>query len=255
MRVVSCLSTLLLAGLCAATNAQEPELRDVDLTGWDCLTKLEGAANTQDGKERNRQKNRSPVELAGMNIVSFDTATFLQRVADYDRKIQARHRSELSAEQKQKLAAFEKQIVSLTGWLVLSYQGVPEATNCGSDQFLDWHLELFAEPTDHPPQIGDPTPIICEITPRTERALYRDNVRIQDLAAFIRLPDNSFKPTGGKAHKIRVTGYLMWDDDHNGFTDVGSTIQSIDFKKFHQPWRSTAWEIHPVTKIEDLGQR
>jgi hypothetical protein len=62
--------------------------------------------------------------------------------------------------------------------------------------------------------------------------------------------DIQFKPTGGKAHKIRVTGYLMWDDDHNGSTDIGSTIQ-----KFHHPWRSTDWEIHPVTKIEDLGQK
>jgi hypothetical protein len=250
MRLIICSAVILLTASQAPTCAQDLELRDLDLTGWDCLTKLEGAANTQDGKERNRQKNRSPVELAGMNILSFDTAAFLQRVADYDRTIQAKHRSELSAEQKQKLAAFEKQIVSLTGWLVLSYQGVPEATNCGSDQFLDWHLELFAKPADHPPQIGDPTPIICEITPRTERALYLQNIRIQNLAAFIRLPDNSFKPTGGKAHKIRVTGYLMWDDDHNGSTDIGSTIQ-----KFHHPWRSTDWEIHPVTKIEDLGQK
>jgi hypothetical protein len=254
MRLIICSAVILLTSQ-ALTCAQDLELRDLDLTGWDCLTKLEGAANTQDGKERNRQKNRSPVELAGMTIVSVDTATFLQRVADYDRKIQGKHRRELSAEQKQKLAAFEKQIVSLTGWLVLSYQGVPEATNCGRDQFRDWHLELFAEPADHPPQIGDPTPIICEITPRTERAVYRQNVRIQNLAAFIRLSDNSFKPTGGKARKIRVTGYLMWDDDHNESTDVGSTIQSIGSKKFHNPWRSTAWEIHPVTKIEDLGQK
>jgi len=64
--------------------AQLPELRDLDLTGWDCLSKLEGAAKTQDGKERNQQKNRSPIELTGMKILSLDTATFLARVAEYD---------------------------------------------------------------------------------------------------------------------------------------------------------------------------
>ena len=37
-----------------------------------------------------------------------------------------------------------------------------------------------------------------------------------------------------------------------GLADVGSTIRSIGANKFHQPWRSTAWEIHPIVKIEAL---
>jgi len=53
-----------------------------------------------------------------------------------------------------------------------------------------------------------------------------------------------------KDQKIRVTGYLMWDDDHNGSADVGSTIQYFGTNGFHHPWRSTAWEIHPIMKIE-----
>jgi hypothetical protein len=72
---------------------------------------------------------------------------------------------------------------------------------------------------------GDPTPIICEITPRTERSLYREGIRIQSLTGFFRLQDKTFQPTRHKAQKIRVTGYLMWDDDHNGSADVGSTIE------------------------------
>jgi len=47
-----------------------------------------------------------------------------------------------------------------------------------------------------------------------------------------------------------VTGYLLWDDEHNGSADVGSTIQYFSSNGFHYPWRSTAWEIHPVMKIE-----
>jgi hypothetical protein len=228
------------------------ELRDVDLSGWDCATKLEGAARTQDGKERNRQKNRTPIDLAGAKIIPFDTLGFLAHVADYDRQIQAKRRREMNPSQKTQLEALEKEIVSLTGWLVFAYQGLPETTNCKSDQFLDWHLEVFAQPADHSPQIGDPTPVICEITPRTEALLYRSNVRIQNLAAFIRLPDNSVKPTGGKAHKIRVTGYLMWDDEHGGPNDVGAIVQRFSPNGYHNPWRSSAWEIHPVTKVEDL---
>jgi hypothetical protein len=76
--------------------------------------------------------------------------------------------------------------------------------------FHDWHLEIFENPSDHAPQVGDPTPIICEITPRTEQSLYREGIRIQSLAGFFRLQDKRFQPTGHKAQKIRVTGYLMW---------------------------------------------
>jgi hypothetical protein len=40
------------------------------------------------------------------------------------------------------------------------------------------------------------------------------------------------------------------DDGHNGSADVGSTFEYFSSNGFHHPWRSTAWEIHPVIKIE-----
>ena len=129
-----------------------------------------------------------------------------------------------------------------TGYLVLAYTGPPETTNCGSTDFHDWHLEILDEPLDHPPQPGDPTPIICEITPRTQNAIYRDGIRIQELAAFFRHPDVTYESTGHKAQKIRLTGYLLWDDEHNDSTkDVGVTIRSIARNRYHNPWRATAW--------------
>jgi hypothetical protein len=76
---------------------------------------------------------------------------------------------------------------------------------CGDETFHDWHLEIFEKPSDHAPQVGDPTPIICEITPRTERIIYRDGVRIQSLAGFFRLQDASYKATGHAAQKVRLT--------------------------------------------------
>jgi hypothetical protein len=63
--------------------------------------------------------------------------------------------------------------------------------------------------------------IICEITPRTEPGIYRDNVRIQSVAEFLRLPDMNYQVIGHDACKVRVTGYLLWDDGHNGSADVG----------------------------------
>ena len=147
----------------------------------------------------------------------------MKKVREYDSRLQSKRRGELTAAQKDELDSYENQIVSLTGWLVLAYAGPPETTNCGSADFHDWHLEIFENPSDHAPQVGDPTPIICEITPRTEQRIFRDGVRIQSLAGFFRLQDVRYQATGHKAQKIRVTGYLLWDDDHNGSADVGST--------------------------------
>ena len=267
-------------GLVAAFAQIEPvyELRNVDLTGWDC--KPEGAAKTPEGQERNRQKNRGS-DLANAKPVEFDTPAFLAHALEYDRQLGVTRRRDMNLDQKNMLARFENETVSLTGWLDFAYQGLPEQTNCNSDQFVDWHLELFSAPSDHAPRVGDATPIICEITPRTESAVYRSGARIQNLAPFLRLPDiatrtesvlkgggvrieklapslhlpeNNVTPTsGGKAHKVRVTGFLFWDDEHIGPNDVGRTVQRFNARGWHNPWRSTAWEIHPVLKIEDLG--
>jgi hypothetical protein len=51
-----------------------------------------------------------------------------------------------------------------------------------------------------------------------------------------------------------VTGFLLWDDEHNKRdADIGSTIGWFSSEGYHHPWRRTAWEIHPVLKVEDLG--
>jgi hypothetical protein len=230
--------------------SEDRELKEIDLASWDCRDRLEGTAKTEDGVERNRWKNRSAIELAGMQPKSFDFSSYLQYVAPFDAETKNTRRKDLSAAQRERLNPLEKQIVSLTGYLVLAYAGPPETTNCGSTDFHDWHLEIFEQALDHAPQIGDPTPIICEITPRTQNAVYRDNVRIQALAGFIRAPDLTIEPTGHAARKIRITGYLVWDDEHNGAADVGTPISTIAKNGYHQPWRRTAWEIHPAIRIE-----
>lgn len=243
---------VLLLVIATVAGASDLELRDLDLTGWPCLDSPSGSAKTQDGIERNVMKNRQPKELAGLKIEALDTQGFLNKVLEYDSRLAAQRRSDLSGADKKLLSQYENQIVSLTGWLVLAYPGPPETTNCADRNFHDWHLEIFESPSDHHPQIGDPTPIICEIAPRTEGAIYRDNIRLQSLAGFFRT-GKKYESTGHPARKVRVTGYLTWDDDHNGKADVGSTIDNISPSNgYHHPWRSTAWEIHPVIKVEVL---
>ena len=232
--------------------SEDRELKEIDLATWDCRERLEGSAKTGDGVERNRLKNRSAADLPTQNIPLLETSSFLQHIAPFDSQAKNMRRKDLTSAQRQQLDPLEKQIVSFTGYLVIAYAGPPETTNCASTDFHDWHLELFDQPLDHAPGIGDPTPIICEITPRTQNAIFKNNIRIQALAGFIRAPDMSIEPTGHPARRIRLTGYLLWDDEHNGAADVGTKISTIGANQYHQPWRSTAWEVHPVTKVELL---
>jgi hypothetical protein len=242
------------AGLAAAQQISEDrELKELDLTAWNCVNRPGGSGRSPETVDRNQLKNRWAVDLSGLAVKSFDTAGLLSYVADFDAQTKGKRRKELSPEEKRRLEILQGPIVSLTGYLGLAYAGPAETTNCSSVDFHDWHLEVFEEAFDHPPQPGDPTPIICEITPRTQNAIYRDGIRIQELATFFRRPDVTYESTGHKAQKVRITGYLLWDDEHNDTKDVGTTIHSIARNKYHNPWRATAWEIHPVIKIERLG--
>ncbi len=230
--------------------SEDRDLKELDLSAWDCLNQPGGTAKTPDGVERNTQKNRSPMDLAGVTAAKLDTGGFLRNVSAFDVQTKGKRRKDLNAAERQQLASLEKQVVSLTAYLVIVYAGPPESTNCANVDFHDWHLELFEKPLDHSPGIGDPTPIVCEITPRTQNAMFRDGVRLQKLSGFFRRPDLESEPTGQPAQQVRITGLLMWDDEHNGAADVGTTIQKFAANGYHQPWRSTAWEIHPVLMIE-----
>jgi hypothetical protein len=232
--------------------SEDRELKKINLAAWECRDHPEGSPKTPEDAERNRLKNRAAANLAGVNVAAFDTRSFLHHVAAFETQVKRKRRKDLTRSQRRRLEPFENQIVSLTGYLVIAYPGPPESTNCGTKDFHDWHLELFEKPLDHSPRIGDPTPIICEITPRTQNAIFHDHIRIQSLAGFVRAPDWTVEPTHHAARKIRVTGYLLWDDEHNGVADIGTTIRTIGANKYHHPWRSTPWEIHPVLKIEAL---
>ena len=245
------LASLLIAAGPRLQISDDRELKEIDLSSWDCLNRLEGSAKTGDGVERNRLKNRTAPEVIPPTT-AMDTAGFLKNLADYEAQTKGKRRKDLNPTEKQQLDILEKKIVSLTGYLVLAYCGPTESTNCGSVDYHDWHLEVFERPQDHAPQPGDPTPIVCEITPRTQNAIFHDQIRIQELTGFFRNADLDYEATGHPARKIRVTGYLMWDDEHNGAADVGTTVKTIGANKYHNPWRSAAWEIHPVIKVEAL---
>ena len=233
--------------------SDDRELTELDLKSWDCLDKPEGTGETADGVERNKQKNRAPIDLAGVEVLELDTAGFRSRFSAFDAEANGKHRQELSPELREQLNSLEKQVVSLTAFLGMAYCGGPETTNCGRPDIHDWHLEMFERPIERAPTIGDPTPIICEITPRTQSLLFNAGVRLQKLGGFFRRSDLETEPMMQKPQLVRITGLLMWDDAHSGKADIGPTIGWITPNKYHHPWRSTGWEIHPAMKIEVLS--
>src|SRR3954470_19436421 len=99
--------------------SEDRELKELDLSGWDCLNEMGGSAKTEDGVARNRGKNRAPVPLAGLNIPKFDTALFLRNVSAFDAMTKGKRRKDLGSAQLQQLGAMEKQLVSLTAYLVI----------------------------------------------------------------------------------------------------------------------------------------
>ena len=232
--------------------SDDRELKELDLTTWICLNKPEGSARTPDAQERNRLKNRSRTDVSNRELPDLDVAGFIQSIRAFDNLAVHKRRKDLTPTDRQQLDPLENGLVQVTGYLGVAYCGPPETTNCASIDFHDWHLEIFEKPLDHPPAIGDPTPIVCEITPRTQNTIYSDKVRIRELTAFLRLADMSYEPTGHAARKIRLTGYRLWDDEHNGGADVGTTVKRVTPNGYHNPWRQTAWEIHPVTKIDPV---
>jgi hypothetical protein len=246
--------TLILVALisCGIGFADDTELRDLDVTQWACFDKPAGTATQADERERNLMKNRSPVRALPLDLEQLDVASFLKKVAAYDATLKASCRAELDQSRKQQLSGFENQIVSLTGWLGLAYSSGAESANCGDVTFHDWHLEVFAQPMDHPPRVDDATPIICEVTPRSEQPLYDQGVRLLSLTGFMRLLDNNYRPTQHLSRKVRLTGYLMWDDLHNDPEAVGPKVKLIGNDKLHHPWRATAWEVHPILKLETV---
>lgn len=247
-----------------AVSAEQVELRPIDQdhdSRWTHAHDVAGSDTTHFGAiERNTNKNR-PWKNPPTSTPSLSFDQFLASMAANDQAAGLTpgvRRPDLEGHQDQlnKLRRDEDQVVSVTGYLVYGYAGPGEACEYKSPYYHDWHLELFKAPVDHEPEAGDPTPIICEVTRFTEAKLYASGVRLQDLLAFTRQGGRghiAYTSTGHPAHKVKITGYVLWDDEHNQSDDSGATVRTAPTGDYHNPWRQTAWEIHPIIKIEDLG--
>jgi hypothetical protein len=130
-------------------------------------------------------------------------------------------RENFSAEQLAEVAKFEGAAVETVGYVVAikPQASNTESCNCSwkGEKATDWHIALVEHPGD-----GEATSVVVEPTPRIKKD--HPGWTKKNLSAWL----NVDVP-------VRISGWLLFDPQHTNH-----------LKKY----RSTLWEIHPITKIE-----
>jgi len=135
--------------------------------------------------------------------------------------------------QNQYLRTTEAETVIVEGYLAMAKDGGSEGVNCKSSTRIDTHMELVDTDAADPKTNRDKH-VIAEVTPWFHAAVPGwATAELGNFASYV----GGY--SAGAPHrpptKIRVYGYLFFDEAHATGADS---------------WRGTAWEVHPITKIE-----
>jgi hypothetical protein len=127
----------------------------------------------------------------------------------------------------------ERHAATLIGYVLDVRPGGMETVNChargASDR--DTHIELVLDPLSP----SGPERVIVEVTPRI-RALMASGGLDWSTNAIRR---------DFLGRWVRVTGWLFFDAEHAKQSQHTAPSRP-------DPWRATAWELHPVTAIETV---
>ena len=184
-------------------SAVAPELIDgigADGTGGDALL--------------NREKNRftKPLDVTDVTIdeILHTPSALLADAGRHKRERWSSAAMDYAQEE-------ERRGIRVTGYLIHAKESGPESCNGYSDSLRDYHIWIGNNPTD-----DKRSGMIVEITPRWKVVHPEWRLHIMEKLASKHVP-------------VRVTGWLMWDEEHPD--EVGKS-------------RLTQWEIHPVTDFE-----
>ncbi|MFL5403832.1 MAG: hypothetical protein ACJ8BF_13555 [Gemmatimonadales bacterium] len=174
-----------------------------------------GAAGDGGDEETNLRKNRTDVPRS-YHDVSFEA------IANLPYPKAPKHRHDWSAAQLREIARFEGVPVRTTAYLVaLKPQtgGSGESTNCHwiASAEVDWHMAIVGEVGQ-----GEEEAVVVETTPRVRRK-------------HPGWTPANLKPWVDVDAPVRISGWLMFDPEHRNH--LGR-------------YRSTLWEVHPITRIE-----
>ena len=166
--------------------------------------------------ETNSLKNRTDVP-ASYHEVQFDAVASLLFPNPA-----SKHRHDWSAAQLDIIKPFEGAAVTVVGYIVAikpQTGGSGESTNCHWTKAaqVDWHMALTQDAGQ-----GEAEAVVVETTPRVRKA-------------HPKWTTTALKPWLNSDAPVRISGWLMVDPEHRAHLGT---------------FRSTLWEIHPITKIE-----
>ena len=130
------------------------------------------------------------------------------------------NRSRWSNTNKDTAARWERHGVTVEGYLLGVTKEREEACNCGSTTYVDHHLWLAATPS-----ASKASSMVVEVSPRSWPTHPTWSAA------------RTFRPIINAKARVRVTGWLMWDQEH---------------KEQLRNTRRTLWEVHPIHSIKVL---
>lgn len=173
---------------------------------------VEGNAKSDRIKELNKLKNRT----ATPQTADFDTTITLQKLLATGNDTKRWNSSKA---------------VKVIGYVYDVKVGGIETCNCKTKEkdLRDTHIELVTDPMNPAKSLR----FVAEVTPRWRQQMKKKEV------------DWSTRTLRDKylGRWVLVEGWLMFDEEH----EHQAQNTSPDGKN---NWRATAWEIHPITKIE-----
>lgn len=144
---------------------------------------------------------------------------------DFDRRVTL---DALTAEGEDDARWSESRAGMIEGYVVAVKRGGFEAANCFSFTRRDVHIHVATRP-DAPLM----ETVVVEVTPRFADAA---RARGEDWSL-----DALRRALIG--HRCRFEGWLLFDREHADESENTAPANPVD-------WRATAWELHPVTRIE-----
>jgi hypothetical protein len=134
----------------------------------------------------------------------------------------------------------------IEGYVVSISLGPLEAANCYCRR--DIHIMLAPRPDALPPE-----QIVLEVTPRTRAIQAAGPLHLPaapsdaKTSEGILLQDWSLEALQREltGRRVRFEGWLLFDSSHAGESENIAPGRTNN-------WRATAWELHPITKIEIL---
>jgi hypothetical protein len=137
-----------------------------------------------------------------------------------------RSREQWSSSQLNEIKPYEGVPISITAYLVDEVkQEKAETTNCGltEPEEVDWHMYLTQDFVADDGKKHKGEAVVVETTPRVRKN--HPNWHLDVLRRWV-----------NKDQPVRISGWLLLDPEHQGDIAKG--------------YRSTIWEIHPITHIE-----